>query len=226
MGRAERILIWGAGGHGKVLADLARACGHTIVGYADAVVERAGKAAEPGGGRIIATEDELVAAISSGGALPGGATALVLAVGENQVRRRHASMVSAELLPVLVHPSASVSPSVALGVGTVVLSGVVVNAAARIGAACILNTGAIVEHDCVIGDAVHVAPGAVLLGNVEVGDESWVGARAVVRPGLRIGADSMVGMGAVVIKHVADGVTVVGNPAREMGGGRGEVEGR
>ncbi len=170
------------------------------------------------------TEEELTRVISEGVALPGGATALALAVGDNGVRLRQLSLVPAAMLPVLVHPSAAVSPSARLGAGTVILPQAVVNAAVRIGAGCIINSGAIVEHDCAIGDAVHVAPGAVLLGNVEVGSESWVGARAVVRPGLTIGADCMVGMGSVVIRHVPDRMTVVGNPAREMGQGDVEME--
>jgi sugar O-acyltransferase (sialic acid O-acetyltransferase NeuD family) len=214
---ARRILIWGAGGHAKVVADVARACGWEIAGHADSAPDQMQQIAEPGGARVIVTEPDLLRLLASDQPLPGDATALVLAFGDNRMRNRHSAKVPESLLPVLVHPTAEISPSVTIGAGTVIMPRAVINASSTIGRACIINTGAIIEHDCVIGDAAHISPGAILLGGVHVGNESWVGARAVVRTGISIGADCMVGMGAVVVREVPDHVTVVGNPARELG---------
>jgi sugar O-acyltransferase (sialic acid O-acetyltransferase NeuD family) len=100
------------------------------------------------------------------------------------------------------------------GHGNVVLQGAVVNAGTRLGTNIIVNTGAIVEHDCVIGDDVHIAPRAVIGGGTSVGPGAHVGIGSTVREGLRIGAQALVAAGAVVIDDVADGVTVMGVPAR------------
>jgi UDP-perosamine 4-acetyltransferase len=209
-----RLLVLGGGGHGKVVADVLRAAGHVLVGFADRRPELVGTVVEPGGGIVIATADELLAAIASGRELPGGADAVALGIGDNALRMQALDAVGAAAAPAIVHPSAVLSPSASLGAGTAVMPRVVVNAAARVGRGVILNSGAVVEHDCVVGDGAHVSPNATLTGNVRVGARSWVGAGAVVLPGVRVGDDARVGAGAVVTRAVTDGATVMGVPAR------------
>lgn len=212
--RTGIILVWGAGGHGRVVADVARASGWTVVGFADRDEARVGSSPVHGAAPVIISEAALRAAIASGTALPGDAVAIAMGVGGNAARFSALSWLPPAYLPVLTHPAATISPSAVLGPGTVVMAGAVVNADARIGAGVILNTRAVVEHDVCIGIAAHISPGAVLTGAVEVGERAWVGAGAVVIPGRRIGSDSIVGAGAVVLTDVPQGVTVVGNPAR------------
>ena len=209
-----RLLVLGGGGHGKVVADVLRAAGHVLVGFADRRPELVGTVVEPGGGVVVATADELLAAIASGGPLPGGADAVALGVGDNALRLRALDALGSAAAPPIAHPSAVLSPSAALGVGTMVMPRVVVNAAARVGGGVILNTGAVVEHDCVVGDGAHISPNATLTGAAHVGARSWVGAGAVVLPGVRVGSDARVGAGAVVTRAVPDGATVMGVPAR------------
>lgn len=210
----ERLLIWGGGGHGAVVADAARCAGHAVVGFVDADPGKLGRVAEPGGARVVCSEDELLQAIAGGGPLPQGCTAVALGIGDNRRREQAAVRLGARLAPPVVHPAAVVSPSASIGAGTVVFARAVLNPAASLGRAVIVNTGAIVEHDCVVADGAHLSPGAVLAGGVRVGTRSWVGAGATVIQGIRIGAGSIVGAGAVVIRDVEDGVTVVGVPAR------------
>ena len=209
-----RLLVLGGGGHGKVVADVLRAAGHVLVGFADRRAEILGTVVEPGGGTVIASSDELFAAISSADALPGGADAVALGIGDNALRLRALDALGAAAAPAVAHPSAVVSPSATLGPGTVVMPLVVVNAAARVGRGVILNSGAVVEHDCVVGDGAHVSPNATLTGAAHVGARTWVGAAAVVLPGVRVGDDARVGAGAVVTREVSDGTTVTGVPAR------------
>ncbi|HET8655868.1 MAG TPA: acetyltransferase [Longimicrobiaceae bacterium] len=214
--RPERFLVWGAGGHGRVVADVVRALGGRVAGYVDADAARLGQVVDAGGGRVVSTQDGLLRTIRAGGGYPEGIDAVALAIGSNAARHDCLQQLRGLSAPPLVHLSAVVSPSAAIGPATVVLPRVVINAGAQVGAAVILNTGAIVEHDCVIGDAAHVSPGAVLAGGVRVGERSWVGAGAVVIQGVTIGDDVVVGAGAVVIRDVPDGQTVVGNPARPI----------
>lgn len=118
----------------------------------------------------------------------------------------------------VIHPSATVSKSVDIGIGCTIMAAAVVNPHARIGQNVIVNTGAIVEHDCFIQDHAHIATGAKLSGQVLVGTASHIGAGAVVRQDITIGDHSVVGAGAVVVRNVPDNTTVVGVPARPIAG--------
>jgi sugar O-acyltransferase (sialic acid O-acetyltransferase NeuD family) len=208
------LWIVGAGGHGKVVADLARACGYAPIGAVDLRTEAVGRLAEPGGTRVRASQGEFLAHIEQHAALPRGADAVIVAVGDNRARLAVHRALAAVGRPALSHPSAIVSPSARVGAGTVVFAGAVIQAGAAIGEAVIVNTRAVVEHDCQIGDGVHVSPGATLCGGVEVGELAWIGAGSTIIPGVRVGAGAIVGAGAVVLVDVAAGTTVVGNPAR------------
>jgi len=212
----DRLLIWGAGGHGKVVADLVRACGCEIAGFVDGDPAKLGNVIEPGGARVAAFEDELRARLADRAELPAGATVVVPAIGRNELRLRTIEALGDRIAQALVHPAAPVSPSANLDAGTVVFAGAVVNAAARIGRGVIVNTAAVVEHDCQISDGAHISPGAVLAGGVIVGQRSWIGAGAVVIEGRRIGSNVTVGAGTIVVRDVPDGATVVGNPARPI----------
>ncbi|MDP9349428.1 MAG: NeuD/PglB/VioB family sugar acetyltransferase [Gemmatimonadota bacterium] len=217
MGRpSERFLVWGGGGHGKVVADLLRALGHQVAGYVDSDAGKLGEQVEPGGGRVVRTQEGFLAELEGREEYPPEVDAVALAIGNNPVRLECARRLGSLGIPPLVHPSAIVSPSAVLGRGTVLFPRAVVNAAASVGEAAIINTGAIVEHDCVVGDGAHLSPGAVLTGGAQVGPCSWIGAGAVVLPGVRVGAGVVVGAGAVVIRDVRDGAKVVGVPARSI----------
>lgn len=215
------LWIVGAGGHGKVVADLARACGFVPIGAVDLNAAAVGRIAEPGGTRVRAAQADFLGHVERHGALPERADAVVVAVGDNRARLAVHRLLAGVPRPSLVHPAAVLSPSATLGAGTVAFAGVVVNAAATVGEAVILNTRVVVEHDCQVGDGVHISPGAVLCGGVSVGAGAWLGAGCTVLPGVRVGAGAMVGAGALIRAEVPAGATVVGNPGRIIRGGPG-----
>ena len=216
--QGERFLIWGGGGHGKVVADMIRAAGCTVVGFADRDPLKLHQVAEPGGASVVISEADLLALLSASGRLSDieGATAIALGIGDNVSRITSLPNAPHVSIPSLVHPSAIVSASSVLGRGTVVFPLAVINAASRVGEGVIVNSGAIIEHDCVVGDGAHIAPGSVLTGGVRVGARSTVGAGSTVLPGIQIGSDSIVGAGAVVTRDVPDHAVVAGNPAKPL----------
>ena len=130
--------------------------------------------------------------------------------------------VAIELRPFTIRSKfADVHPTAVVGEGAVLCQFTVVSAHAKVGKFFHLNHHGYVSHDCVVGDYVTFAPGVHCNGTIQIDDMAYVGARAVIhqatpdRP-LRIGRNAIVGMGAVVLRSVADGTTVVGNPARRL----------
>lgn len=208
------FLIVGAGGHGRVVADLVRVNGGSVLGFCDADPAKLDRVVEPAGGRVLISQDEFLARHLRDGAGLDGVAAVALGIGNNEARLTLFWQLEGFPVPVLAHPRCVISPSARIGGGSVLIPGSVVNAAAQIGVAVIVNTAATVGHDCVIEDGAHIAPGANLCGGVHIGARTWVGAGAVVAPGVRIGRDVMVGAGTVVLRDVPDGATIVGNPGR------------
>lgn len=119
-------------------------------------------------------------------------------------------------LPVITHPAATISATAAIGAGTVISAGVVVQQDARVGRFCILNTSCSIDHDNVVGDFVSVASAAHTAGNVTIEDDVFVGLGALIVNRVTIAARATVGAGAVVLRDVEAGVTVVGNPAKPL----------
>lgn len=208
---AEGLVIYGAGGHAKVIVDMAEKSGRRIIAVLDDDPGRRGMLLM--GHAVLGGWDRVADLVA------GGAARFVVAIGTNRARlavARRLADAGAAFLPV-VHPSAIIASRVDIGAGTVLMAGVVVNPETRIGSHAIVNTGASVDHDCVIGDGVHVAPGCRICGEAAVGDGALLGVGAVVLPGCRVGAGAVVGAGATVTADVADGMVVVGTPARPRG---------
>lgn len=141
---------------------------------------------------------------------------LVVAVQNRRREACDAILARGARLPVLAHPAATISTTAAIGVGSIVSAGVIVQSDARIGRFCLLNTACTIDHDNLVGDFVSVAPGAHTAGHVTIGEGAFVGLGAVIINGVKVGARATIGAGAVVVRDVPAGVTVVGNPARQL----------
>ncbi len=200
------LLVVGAGGHGRVVADAARECGTWgRIAFLDACYPGLSRS---GDWQVIGEDSD---AIGLRQEFPD----LVVAIGDAHTRVRLLDNFLSQgfNLPVIIHPNASVSRGVELGDGCVVLAQAAINFGVVAGRGCIINTSASVDHDCSLGDGVHVCPGVHLSGGVVVGDCSWLGVGAAVIQQVNIGADTTVGAGAVVTGDLPDKVTAVGVPA-------------
>jgi sugar O-acyltransferase (sialic acid O-acetyltransferase NeuD family) len=122
-------------------------------------------------------------------------------------------------LPMIAHPAATISASAAIGAGTIISAGVVVQQDTRIGRFCTLYTSCSIDHDSVVGDFVSISPGVHTAGRVAIEDDVFIGLGALIIGGVVIGSGATVGAGAVVLRSVAARDTVVGNPARPLAKG-------
>jgi UDP-perosamine 4-acetyltransferase len=202
-----RILLLGAGGHGKAMADLLLTGGaYEIAGFVDAAPKPRQVLGLP-----VLGDESLLAALAGQ-----GVTLAHAAVGDNAQRLAAADRLRAAgfALPSLIHPAALIGHGAMIGEGAAILARAVIGPDAEIGPFVLINTGAIVEHDCVLAEAAHIGPGAVLAGGVRIGAGALIGAGAVVRPGITIGAGAVIGAGAAVVEDIPPGARVAGVPAR------------
>jgi sugar O-acyltransferase (sialic acid O-acetyltransferase NeuD family) len=204
------VVIFGAGGHGQVVADILLRRQETgapdkPIGFLDDNPALAGRIVL---GLPVLGPLERLDEVDHGG--------VVVGIGDNRIRARIFASLRArgECLVTAVHTTAVIAPDARLGDGVVVMAGVVVNTGSVIGDDAILNTGCTVDHHGRIGDHAHVAPGAHLGGEVRVGPGALVGVGSAVAPGRTIGEWAIVGAGAAVVRDVPPHTTAVGVPAR------------
>ena len=201
----KRVVIIGAGGHGKVVADIIQRAGDQVVGFLDDNLEVPDLFA---GFPVMGTVEHYREYIS---------LEFVIAIGNAVIRERIANQLRGVSWYTAIHPMAVVSEiGVGIGAGTVVMAGAIINAGTMIGQHCIINSGAVVEHDNVLEDYVHVSVGAKLAGTVYVGKASWMGVGACVSNNQSICAGCMIGAGAVVVESIKKAGTYVGVPAKML----------
>lgn len=198
----KKLIIIGASGHGKVIADIA-----VRNGYEDIVFLDDDESVKECGGYLVIGKSTEAGKID---------TDVIVGIGNADVRKRIQESIPNEKLVTLIHPDTVVAEDVVIGKGTVVMAGAVINPGVRIGKGCIINTCSSVDHDCVVGDYVHIAVGSHLCGTVSVGSGTWIGAGATVSNNISICPDCMIGAGAVVVKNIVEAGRYVGLPAKKI----------
>lgn len=198
------VIIIGASGHGKVIADIVLSAGDRLLGFLDD-----GKA----GGTCLGFP--VLGKLKDYVNYP--YAEFIIAIGNAAVREKIAASMAGVPWHTAIHPAAVVSKfDVTIGEGTVIMANAVVNPGTSVGKHCIVNTAAVVEHDNKIEDFVHISVGAKLAGTVSVGKSTWVGIGAVVSNNLTLCGGCMIGAGAVVVKDILEPGTYVGVPARRL----------
>ena len=198
----KQLVIIGASGHGKVVADIAKRNGYDDIVFLD----DNGNLTECGGYPVVGKSSDV----------SGFHCDIIVAIGNANIRKKIQERLEAEghSIPILIHPNAVIAENVRIGTGTVIMAGVVVNPGTVIGKGCIINTCSSVDHDCEVGDYVHIAVGSHLCGTVTVKNETWIGAGATISNNVSICPDCMIGAGAVVISDIKEAGTYVGVPVR------------
>ena len=192
----SNLLIIGASGHGRVIADIAKLLNFDVSFCDDDVRQFEREHVLPRSKVNFQNRN------------------LIIGIGNNKIRGKIAFQYPENKFLKLFHPSSVISKFSYISDGTVVMPLAVINVGVKIGEHCIINTGAIIEHDCILHDFVHVSPNATLCGSVVIGRYSWIGAGAIVIQGIKIGENVTIGAGSVVINDIPDNTIVVGNPAK------------
>lgn len=193
------IAIYGASGHGKVIAELIS----LIESECRLVFADDREIIEFFGLPVVRPKDILAENLL-----------VIIGIGNNRIRKRISNELFNSNFVTLIHPNAYVSNSAKLNNGTVVMAGACVSTNVLVGAHVIINTNASIDHDCMIDDYVHISPNVGLAGNVKIGEGSHIGIGANIIQGITIGKWAVIGAGAVVIANVPDFAVVVGVPAR------------
>jgi sugar O-acyltransferase (sialic acid O-acetyltransferase NeuD family) len=203
----NKLLIIGASGHGKVVADIALKMNkwQSVVFLDDNINIKSSLGLE-----VLGALDKVSEYIDE--------YELFVGIGNNATRQRIQKMletIGAEI-PVLIHPNAIVGEQVDIGSGTAVMAGAVVNCCTKIGKGCIVNTGSTIDHDNYIEDFVHISPGAHLAGTVHIGQGSWLGIGSAVSNNVSITNGCIVGAGSVIVKDITEPGVYVGTPVRRV----------
>ena len=199
------LLVFGAGGHGRVVADAAVASGRwSMVVASDRDPGRCAGELLAG----VAMQSLDVAVVAEG--------PLHVAIGDNTARERESGVLGQHRLVTVVHPRAILSAHAEIAGGCFVAAQAVLAPGACLGRGVVVNHGAVVDHDVTVGAFSHIAPTAVLGGGAQLGERVLVGSGAVVQAGRRVANDVTIGAGAVVCVDIVEAGTYVGIPARRI----------
>lgn len=203
----SKLLIIGASGHGRVVADIALKMNKwSSIAFLDDNEEVKSSM----GLKVLGGLNEVIKYIDF--------YDIFVAIGNNEIREKiqeNLELMGASL-PTLVHPQATISSHVQLGKGVVVMAGAIINCCSVIGNGSIINTGSTIDHDNVIKEYTHISPGAHIAGSVEIERRTWLGVGTIVSNNVKIANDCIIGAGSVVIKDIIEPGTYVGIPARRI----------
>lgn len=204
----KNVIIIGAGGHAKVIADIIEKSGDEIVGFLDDNKKM---------GTTIIKEYKMLGDFNNRFplAIANSDYEFIIAIGDNKKREEISHSPNLKFYTA-IHPSAQIGLDVEIQEGTVIMANACINSSAKIGKHCIINTGAIIEHDNIIEDFVHISPNVALGGTVKIGENTHVGIGSIAKNNITICKNCIIGAGAVVVKDILEEGTYVGVPAKRM----------
>jgi sugar O-acyltransferase (sialic acid O-acetyltransferase NeuD family) len=188
---SRRLLIVGAGGHGRAVAEAAIAAqAYVVIGFVDDTFPEPRSVL---GFPVLGVTAELDKHLTS-------AEHIIVAIGNNSVRRRltaYAKEIGFAVVSV-AHPRAIISPSAIVGPGSAIMAGAIVGPGAIIGEGVIVNCGAVVDHNCRVDDFGHLGVNAAMAGGTVLGEGAWMQAGSALSYGVLIKPGEVIGAGVGV----------------------------
>lgn len=200
----DSVIIIGASGHGKVVADIIEKSGDKVMGFLDDDIDLPEMFI---GFPILGTVNEYIQYLEY---------KFIVAIGDAAIREHIFNALSNVRWYTAIHPACIIGKGVQIGIATVVAAGAVLNPYSKVGKGCIINTGSIVDHDCTVDDFAHISVGSHLAGMVYIGKRTWVGIGANIRNNIRICNDCIIGAGAAVVSNIEKSGIYVGVPASRL----------
>ena len=191
----KRLLIVGAGGHGRAVAEAVLAAGkYKLVGFAD---DAAPALKQVWDLPVFGDMADLASYREH-------ADAAIVAIGNNRLREelQHRLYAAGFELATVVHPKAVVSPRAVMGAGCAIMAGACVGTQAQLGEGVIVNCGAVVDHDCRVDDFGHLGVNAAMAGGSVLGCSAWMQAGSVLGYGAMVEAGRVLGPGEAVNKTI------------------------
>lgn len=203
----KNVVIIGAGGHAKVIAEIILKSGDEVIGFLDDNEAIQDKEIY-NGIKVIGTLKNIDMLDNN---------YFVIGIGNNKVRKEISERKELKWYTA-IHPSAIIATDVQIDEGTVIMPGVIINPGTKIGKHCIINTSVSIDHDNIIEDYVHISPGVHTAGTVHIKECTWLGIGTIVKNNVTIEKNNIIGAGAVVVKHISDDNSIyIGVPAKKMG---------
>ncbi len=205
----KKVIIIGASGHAKVVADIIQNSKDEVVGFLDDNEKIQDK--------VIFGDKKVLGTTKETDVKKYEEYNFIIGIGNNKIRELISNKYPNLKWYTAIHPSAIISNDVEIGQGTVIMPGAVVNTGTKIGKHCIINTCSSLDHDNLIEDYVHISPGSHLAGTVKIGKKTWICSGVTIINNIIIGENNVIGAGATVIKNIEeDNGTYVGVPIRKI----------
>lgn len=184
----KKVVIIGAGGHGKAIADIIEKSGDTVYGFLDDNLKE----------NIL--NYKILGTISSCEELYKSSTDLefIIAIGNNRKRKEIYEKYSFKYYTA-IHPKACISNvDVEIQEGTVIMANACINSSVKIGKQVIINTGTIIEHDCLVEDFAHISYGCIVGANAKVGESAYIGLGSLINIGKEINKNEVIECGTII----------------------------
>ena len=207
----KKILIFGTGGHAKVILDIiSNEKKYEIAGFIDNELDEGQEVLNH---KVLGADKDLISLIKKNSIFGG-----VIAVGNNYSRENISQKINNLCKDFnfinCIHSQAQIAMDVSIGVGNVLMAGSVINTSTSIGNHCIVNTNSSLDHDNSMLDFSSIAPNSATGGNVKIGKLSALGIGSTILPGISVGPNSIIGAGSLVLEDIPSDSIYFGSPAK------------